>query len=387
MTMLSKKALEGIASYKYKAGSYTFIDNQLNVFWTAAVELLPTWMAPNLVTMVGTCAMLFTTIVQLFVSPHLSEPAPFWVYLLSAVGLFFYQTMDALDGKQARRTGASSPLGQLFDHGCDAFCTIINVLSAAATVQLGSEVLTYVAISSVSITFYMAQWEEYHTGVMSCGNGWYGVTEGQLTLVAVHLLTAVVGPAFWTIVLPVPFVSITPAHVLVMALIGSNIILVSGNVLNVIRTPLEAMSAEEAGAKHRAKPVAMFQLVPISILVVLGYFWVSGPNVADYKAYPLLFLFPYGIAFVFFSTRMIVSHMCKVPFTPQLRVLIPFGLLILNTYGPTLGLFPKPLLRPLLATVLYGLGITCIYLHYVVHVVYDISCYLNIYVFKIKMKQ
>jgi ethanolaminephosphotransferase len=28
---------------------------------------------------------------------------------------------DEMDGKQARRTGNSSPLGMLFDHGCDAF--------------------------------------------------------------------------------------------------------------------------------------------------------------------------------------------------------------------------------------------------------------------------
>jgi len=34
--------------------------------------------------------------------------------------------MDAVDGKQARRTGTSSPLGQLFDHGCDAWATFLN---------------------------------------------------------------------------------------------------------------------------------------------------------------------------------------------------------------------------------------------------------------------
>ena len=32
------------------------------------------------------------------------------------VGLFVYTSMDAIDGKQARRTGSSSPLGELFDH-------------------------------------------------------------------------------------------------------------------------------------------------------------------------------------------------------------------------------------------------------------------------------
>lgn len=31
-----------------------------------------------------------------------------------------YQTLDSIDGKQARRTNSSSPLGELFDHGCDA---------------------------------------------------------------------------------------------------------------------------------------------------------------------------------------------------------------------------------------------------------------------------
>lgn len=46
--------------------------------------------------------------------------APSWCYFLCALGLFIYQTLDAIDGKQARRTNSSSPLGELFDHGCDA---------------------------------------------------------------------------------------------------------------------------------------------------------------------------------------------------------------------------------------------------------------------------
>jgi phosphatidylglycerophosphate synthase len=34
-----------------------------------------------------------------------------------AIGLFLYQSFDAIDGKQARRTGTSGPLGEMFDHG------------------------------------------------------------------------------------------------------------------------------------------------------------------------------------------------------------------------------------------------------------------------------
>jgi hypothetical protein len=40
-----------------------------------------------------------------------------WAFLWYAASLWTYQALDALDGKQARRTGSSSPLGELFDHG------------------------------------------------------------------------------------------------------------------------------------------------------------------------------------------------------------------------------------------------------------------------------
>ena len=46
--------------------------------------------------------------------------APAWTYLFTAFSLFAYQSLDAIDGKQARRTNSSTPLGELFDHGCDA---------------------------------------------------------------------------------------------------------------------------------------------------------------------------------------------------------------------------------------------------------------------------
>lgn len=38
-----------------------------------------------------------------------------------------YLNMDAIDGKQARRTGTSSPLGELFDHGCDAINLMVQM--------------------------------------------------------------------------------------------------------------------------------------------------------------------------------------------------------------------------------------------------------------------
>ena len=46
--------------------------------------------------------------------PLLQGASPPWVYCWCAFALWGYQLLDAMDGKQARRTGSSSPLGQLF---------------------------------------------------------------------------------------------------------------------------------------------------------------------------------------------------------------------------------------------------------------------------------
>ena len=43
--------------------------------------------------------------------------APRWVYFSCGAAALTYLHLDCIDGKQARRTKSSSPLGQLFDHG------------------------------------------------------------------------------------------------------------------------------------------------------------------------------------------------------------------------------------------------------------------------------
>lgn len=70
-------------------------------------------------------------------SPEGTSPPPRWTCLLCAFGLFVYQSLDSIDGKQARRTNTSSPLGELFDHGCDSISTVFVALSACVSCQLG----------------------------------------------------------------------------------------------------------------------------------------------------------------------------------------------------------------------------------------------------------
>jgi phosphatidylglycerophosphate synthase len=47
-----------------------------------------------------------------------------------------FQTLDGIDGKHARRTGTSSPLGQIFDHGGDSISTIFLLIGISHAVKM-----------------------------------------------------------------------------------------------------------------------------------------------------------------------------------------------------------------------------------------------------------
>lgn len=70
-------------------------------------------------------------------SPNAREETPRWACALCALGIFIYQSLDAIDGKQARRTNTSTPLGELFDHGCDSISTVFVAISTCISIQLG----------------------------------------------------------------------------------------------------------------------------------------------------------------------------------------------------------------------------------------------------------
>jgi phosphatidylglycerophosphate synthase len=79
--------------------------------------MLNVLLRPNLVTLIALIWNASGAFLVGISSPTLTFALPKWVFLYCALCLFVYQTLDAIDGKQARRTGSSSPLGQMFDHG------------------------------------------------------------------------------------------------------------------------------------------------------------------------------------------------------------------------------------------------------------------------------
>lgn len=82
---------------------------------------------PNMITLIGFSFSFSGFVAALITSDFMARSCPQWVHFYIAFVLLAYMALDAVDGKQARRTGTSSPLGQLFDHGCDAINLIFCV--------------------------------------------------------------------------------------------------------------------------------------------------------------------------------------------------------------------------------------------------------------------
>jgi ethanolaminephosphotransferase len=106
--------------------------------------------------------------------------------------------LDEMDGKQARRTGNSSPLGLLFDHGCDCFAAGIQPIIFMRVLQSGDNFLGLVFFVAIYGSFHFATLNEYYMGTLYlpvCN----GVSDGSAVIIIGLIVTGIIGPEVWTI--------------------------------------------------------------------------------------------------------------------------------------------------------------------------------------------
>eukprot|EP00980_Cylindrotheca_fusiformis_P018282 scaffold5966_cov118-Cylindrotheca_fusiformis.AAC.7 len=182
--VLSDSGVSAIAHHQYKPGQYTFFDNYLNSFWQKLTDGLPSGLAPNTVTSIGgsCCLLSYLLTAHYNFDPAISSSqneaafAPAWLLTFNGLCLFVYYTFDCMDGKQARRTKSSTPLGQLFDHGVDCVCNLSHVSLMQLILRLNGVSLLWLQ-TTLQLGFFQAQWEEYYTGSLPHAAGNIGTTE------------------------------------------------------------------------------------------------------------------------------------------------------------------------------------------------------------------
>lgn len=115
---IPQEYLESFSNYKYKSPHKTYCEGVvMEVFWEWCINYVPTFIAPNLITFSGLLVVIAGVIPMIMEDSTMTKQLSTWIYIYLAVAIWIYQLFDNLDGKQARKTGTSSVLGELFDHG------------------------------------------------------------------------------------------------------------------------------------------------------------------------------------------------------------------------------------------------------------------------------
>jgi phosphatidylglycerophosphate synthase len=93
--------------------------------------------------------------------------------LFFGICVFVYYTLDNVDGKQARRTKTSSPLGMCMDHGCDVLGVSFIALGVARVILLDDHPVALLFTSQMAVlgSFWLSVWAQYHSqGILVLGN-------------------------------------------------------------------------------------------------------------------------------------------------------------------------------------------------------------------------
>ncbi|KAJ9462657.1 putative CDP-alcohol phosphatidyltransferase class-I family protein 3 [Diplonema papillatum] len=301
--VVTDEALNGLVHYRYAGTDLSLTSKYiLQRYWKWSVNLLPVEVAPNMITLLGLACIAASYTAVYAYCPHCTEQAPSWVWVLSGLALFSYQTLDALDGKQARRTGTSSPLGELFDHGCDAVGTVLLAMNTISSLMLAPDQM-YLAVFYIIVLsggFYFCAWEQYHTGTLTLGYV-NGPVEGILTLCALFLATAVMGHDFWS-THAYNGVQLSLWLLAVPAVAG--VCTFTGNIANVVRRSKGAVNS-------RTPPVTT-----IAPLVVMAACYVAlsaeFPEYVQREGFRTVAIC-YGIAVANSCSRFVLSHICHIP--------------------------------------------------------------------------
>ncbi|CDH51703.1 choline ethanolaminephosphotransferase [Lichtheimia corymbifera JMRC:FSU:9682] len=323
MGYIPEEALPNLHKYKYGGVDKSLVSRYiLSKYWNNLVKLFPLWIAPNLITLLGLLCVVGNVATLMYYAPDLG-PCPNWVYYTFGIGLFVYQSLDAIDGKQARRTGMSGPLGELFDHGCDALNTSLGCLTWASATCLGQSWWTVGSLVASLGNFYLSTWEEYHTGILYLGY-FSGPVEGVLMLVAVQLVSGYFGPGFWMqrvsdVVSVVDWAGHPIRHRIGNVQLNHVLILIGAGVLvfNIVAALINVISVKynptDYSRKDNSVSKALMGLVPFVFMTVASYAWLRLWPSLVYE-HLALFILLIGLLFGHQVGLMITAHVAKLPF-------------------------------------------------------------------------
>ncbi|XP_042693686.1 cholinephosphotransferase 1 isoform X3 [Centrocercus urophasianus] len=249
--------------------------------------------------------------------------APSWAYILGALGLFIYQSLDAIDGKQARRTNSSSPLGELFDHGCDSISTVFVVLGSCIAIRLGTNPDWLFFCCFVGLfMFYSAHWQTYVSGTLRFGK--VDVTEVQIAITVLLLVSAFCGTAIWDY--KVHLIGLELKFFAVVGILCGTAVSCFNYFRVIVGGGVGKNGSTIAGTSVLSPGVHIGLLVTLAIVIY------KKSTIQLFEKHPCLYVLTFGFVNAKISQKLVVAHMTKSEISLQDTAFIGPGLLFLDQY-------------------------------------------------------
>lgn len=386
---IPKESIGNLKYYKYQSEDRSLISNYiLKPYWRWFAQIFPVTMAPNLVTLSGLGFIVINVMTVLYYDPLLNQDSPRWTYFSYAIGLFLYQTFDACDGMHARRTGQSSPLGELFDHCIDSLNTTLSLFPFCSMIGSGYTLLLVGTQFLVLCNFYLSTWEEFYTHKLFLSE-FSGPVEGILMLVIQFILCGIFGPqVIWhTKVAEIPLIfkggetfTIETVHLMV----GFSIVALLFNILaasaNVFKYFKEHNKKNDEALLEAEKKESMLALVPYFVYFAAVFAVV----LLDEKFIAFPFIMSVGLTMAFVVGRMIVAHLTKQQFPiVNFPMFIPPVQFIV--YIILVGHFQMSRDMVVLSLLWSGFGVSLgIHGMFINEIIYEFTTYLDVYALTIK---
>jgi len=371
------KGLKALDEYKYTGQDLSILVRLfLRDFWNSCMVFIPDTIAPNTITAIGFIFLLSNHIISILwcglgtTGATCELPPPFFLWF--AFSVFFYQVMDNLDGKQARKTGSSSALGELFDHGCDSLYMLLIAYPVSCAIGWSGTQAFFVLCAAVSV-FYASHWEEYHTNNLILGEI-CNPTEGQIGCIVLFIFAYFKGPAWWGATTLGSLFSLPD-------FLGGSISL---RVIGLYALPFLLLFtlADNAHSLWKWSKEKKFPfektlppLMPLLIHLFFMVLWVlsSRINVPETQFMHLVHF--HGLMFSYLCDRLMIARITHEVVSPWNNVII---LTVLGSVNAILGLVNEVYVLPFASLVMLA-----IFLYYGVSVTFQLSHYLDIHVFQL----
>ncbi|XP_065884402.1 choline/ethanolaminephosphotransferase 1-like isoform X2 [Dysidea avara] len=289
---LTSHQVQKLEKHVYKSEGVSLLDPYLQVCWEWMFTHIPLWVHPNVLTVCGLMANFIAALFVIYYDPNILG-----------------KSLDALDGKQARRSDCDDPLAELFDHGCDSMSNIFVLLCCGSALGLSESPNMFLALMALQLSvFYCCHWQCHSIERMRVR--WIDVTEAQLLIMAVHMITFLGGVDTWRMMI---FGKFELRNLLLTAVSLSGMI-------NICQCLVAIMTD---GRKIKGNNITiLYPAIPLAAVLIGGFSYSCWSQFNESNV--LLYVMVFGVPLVKLTITLIVSCITETLMPPfDLTMLAP----------------------------------------------------------------